>query len=426
MCRSCGAIVGGGQSQCAVCGAPTALTPEQLQAYRPADRETIRFARAILSRPNKFTIVLLVANLFVFLLMWESSGLTSQVLWQGFHEPVLIAYGAKLNYLINAPYHQWWRFIMPMFVHVNLPHVLINMYSLWIVGPYVEKLYGSAKFTVFWVLTGIAGVVASYLTVRPNLATSSLGRFLFKNMDVPSAGASGALFGLVGVLFVFGIKFRRELPEGFKRAFGTGMLPIIIINLFIGYVGRGIIDNAAHLGGLISGAALATFVQYSRPGTRRGITTAWRVLQSLALGVVLVGFYETARNFSSSQQQLAVQPVIEPAQVFAVYVGAMEQLQQKTQAVIENRDLHDVGAVTQHAVQVAVPDARAAELRNRLLVILSTAANAAAMVSPPAGDGPRHPAPLDPRINAEFQQWQNEYQEWFRQAEQQYTSETSK
>ena len=86
--------------------------------------------------------------------------------------------------------------------------------------------------------------------MRPDLAGGSFGRFLFKDMDHPSVGASGALFGLVGVLFVFGIKFRRELPEGFKRAFGVGMLPIIVINLIIGYLGRGFIDNAAHLGGL--------------------------------------------------------------------------------------------------------------------------------------------------------------------------------
>src|SRR4026207_1535818 len=167
MCRSCGAIVGASASQCAFCGTPTGLSPEQLQTYRAAERETIRFARAILSRPYIFTVVLLVANLFVFMLMWQSSGMTSQVLWAGFPEPVLEAYGAKLNFLINAPNYQWWRFITPMFVHINLPHLLVNMYSLWIVGPYVEKLYGSGKFIVFWVMTGIAGVVGRCLTVWP-------------------------------------------------------------------------------------------------------------------------------------------------------------------------------------------------------------------------------------------------------------------
>lgn len=429
MCRSCGAIVGAGESQCAVCGSPTALTPEQLRASPPTDRETIRFARAILSRPYMFTIVMLVANLFVFMLMWQSSGVTSQVLWGGFPEPVLVAYGAKLNYLINAPNYEWWRFITPMFIHINLPHVLVNMYSLWMVGPYVEKLYGSAKFIVFWVVTGICGVVASYLTVRPALATGSLGRFLFKNLDVPSAGASGALFGLVGVLFVFGIKFRRELPEGFKRAFGTGMLPIILINLFIGYVGRGFIDNAAHLGGLLSGAALAACVEYRRPGERPSIATAWRVLQVAALAIVIAGFYETAKNFQRSLQ-LATHPTVatlsDQAQIFINFAAALEQAKSKTKAVIENRDLSDVSAIGQRAMQAQAPDTHAAQLRDRLLTILSQAAGAVATASPPASDGPRRPAPLDQKLQDEFQQWNIEYEQWKQQAAQKYVSVTAK
>jgi membrane associated rhomboid family serine protease len=426
MCRSCGAIVGAGESQCAVCGTPTSPTPEQLNAYRPADRETIRFARAVLSRPFKFTILLLVANLFVFMLMWHSSGMSSQVLWSSFQESVLIAYGAKLNYLIDAPNHQWWRFVTPMFIHINLLHVLVNMYSLWIVGPYVEKLYGEAKFVVFWVVTGIAGVVASYLTVRPDLATSSLGRFLFKNMDVPSAGASGALFGLVGVLFVFGIKFRRELPEGFKRAFGTGMLPIIIINLFIGFVGRGFIDNAAHLGGLLSGAALATVVEYRRPGERRGMAAAWRILQVLMLGIVFVGFYETARNFRHSVA-LAVQPALtQQTQAFFSFAAAIDLAKQKTNAIIQERDTRNVDAIAQKALEAPAPDERAAELRVQLLSILAKATSAAASASPPAGDGPRRLPPLDPKLGEEFNQWQAQYDAWMKQAVQQYTTITSK
>ena len=57
------------------------------------------------------------------------------------------------------------------------------------------------------------------------------------------------------------------------------MLPIIFINLFIGFIGRSFIGNSAHLGGLFSGAALALFVDYRRPGVRASITTIWRVLQ---------------------------------------------------------------------------------------------------------------------------------------------------
>src|SRR5215467_13441289 len=307
MCRSCGAIVGAGETQCAVCGAPTAAQPPTDARQQPPDKETIRFARAVLSRPYKFTIALLIANVFVFLLMWESSGLAFAALQRGFPEAVLIAYGAKVNYLINAPAHQWWRFVTPMFVHIDILHLLMNMFSLLIIGPFVEKLYGSAKFVVFWVFTGIAGTVGSYLTIRPSLAHGALGSFIFHATDVPSAGASGALFGLVGVLFVFGIKFRHELPEGFKRAFGTGLLPVILINLFIGFLGRGFIDNAAHLGGLMSGAALALVVQYRRPGDSQGSAIAWRVLQVAALSVLAVSFFKIAQHFNSYRPQLVIE-----------------------------------------------------------------------------------------------------------------------
>ena len=255
------------------------------------------YARAVLSRPYIFTIVFLIANLFIFMLMWESSGMTSTVLWGQFPEDVLLAYGAKMNYWIYHQ-HQWWRFVTPIFIHVNLPHVLINMYSLWVIGPWVEKLYGSAKFVVFWVVTGIAGVALSYLTVFPGSRPGLIGSFLIKSEDLPSAGASGALFGLVGVLFVFGIKYRHELPEGFKRAFGTGMLPVILLNLGIGFLGRNLIDNAAHLGGLLSGAALATVVSYKRPGASAGMTIAWRVVQVAALLLVLVCFVMVKRHFA--------------------------------------------------------------------------------------------------------------------------------
>ena len=332
--------------------------------------------------------------------------MNSESLWQAFPEQVLLTYGAKMNYLIDSPYYQWWRFITPMFVHINLPHVLVNMYSLWMVGPYVEKLYGSAKFVVFWVATGIMGVVASYLTVRPNLATGSLGRFLFKSLDVPSAGASGALFGLVGVLFVFGIKFRHELPEGFKRAFGTGMLPIIIINLFIGFIGSGFIDNAAHLGGLLSGAVLALAVEYRRPGERKSVAVAWRVLQATALVVVVAGFYKVVRNFNRPIPQSVQQIAHERQQQFLTFIGAMNSLQEQESRLVHNNDGNEVEAVTQRIMEIPAPDARAAELRDRMVALL-------AKLTAAVKEGRQ----IDQPLIEERETWQRDYFEWFKGAQ---------
>jgi membrane associated rhomboid family serine protease len=283
-----------------MCGTPVARSAEPSPSQRThADPEAMRFIRAVISRPATFTFVFLVANIFLYLLMWLSGGATGRV---------LTAYGAKYNALIQQG--EWWRFVTPIFLHVHLPglgplHLLSNMYGLFMLGPYVEKLYGSARFVVFWVLTGIAGVVASYLTVRPEWARGALGQFLFKSYDTASAGASGALFGLMGVLFVFGIKYRHELPEGLKRAFGTGLLPTLVINLFIGYVGRGFIDNAAHLGGLVSGMGLALLVGYKRPGARGAVAHAWHAAQVACLALVVVSFAFVVRHFDAPPPQLS-------------------------------------------------------------------------------------------------------------------------
>ena len=421
MCRNCGAIIGAGQNQCGVCGASTTATAQPVDpGERPPDKETVRFARAVLNRPYKFTIALLVANLFVFLLMWASSRLSLNALVISFPDLVLIAYGAQLNYLIAAPNHQWWRLVTSMFVHIDVLHMGMNMFSLLILGPFVEKLYGSAKFIVFWVVSGIAGSLAMYLTLRPSLARGIFGSFLFRAVDGPSAGASGALFGLIGVLFVFGIKYRHELPEGFKRVFGTGLLPIIFINLFIGFVGRSFIGNAAHLGGLFTGAALAVVIDYRRPGARAGINTAWRVLQIACLALVALGAYKVIRNFNRPlpQQQVTV-TFNANSLIFLSYINVMNKVQEKVARVIHKNDLSDLEAVTQQALQAPVPDQRAAELRGQLLDILSKLAAAAASASPPpAGQPPQ----LDQNLITAYTEWRKEYDEWLRGAAKTYTA----
>src|SRR6185503_15866875 len=350
----------------------------------------------------------------------ESSGMSSTVLWTQFPEHVLVAYGAKLNYLINAPNYQWWRFIAPMYIHINLIHLLVNMYSLMMVGPFVEKLYGSAKFTIFWVVTGIFGLVASYLTVRPQLVTNAFARFIFKSDDLPSAGASGALFGLVGVLFVFGIKFRRELPEGFKRAFGTGMLPIIFLNLFIGYVGRGFIDNAAHLGGLLSGALVALVVDYGRPGERSGIAATWQVLKIAAIALVVVSFFKTAQHlgdplpaqFVTAAQSAPTAPSGEAENApYLYYAKATSDAHEAFNIAMADGNTGYIDAAIVNLEKAPHLEKESDDLRGRLKLLLNRAreSSAAATASPPA----TKPAPIQKdQLAKDFVAWRKDYNRW--------------
>lgn len=351
--------------------------------------------------------------------MWQASGLTSQSLWV-FPEPVLEAYGAKLNRLINEGH--WWRFVTPMFLHVGLLHLLVNMYSLWIVGPYVEKLYGSAKFFVFWVVSGIAGNVASYLTVvGAGTHRSMLGRFLFKTHDFASAGASGALFGLVGVLFVFGIKYRHELPEGFKRAFGTGLLPMILLNLFIGYVGRGLIDNAAHLGGLVAGAALAVVVGYRRPGERTTVAVTWQVFRTLAMAVVVISFWKIVQNFPRNPFPVSVAaPRVRTPNPknadFVTYIKAMNEAQEAFNEAIHG-DSSGVDKAVQSLDSAPPLDEKANELKTRLKSLLLDAKKLAPPSSPA---GNVSAAQSVGKLIESFVAWSRDYNQWLKVAVKDY------
>ncbi len=412
VCRNCGAIVGAGETVCAQCGLPLQLKHVAGDPRRPVyDHETMRFARAVLTRPHTFSILFLVANIFVFMLMWSSSGLTSQALF-GFPFEVLVVYGAKLNNLINAPAHQWWRFITPIFIHVNLPHLIVNMWGLWMIGPYVEKLYGSAKFVLFWVLTGVAGVMASYLTVWPDMHVNAIGRFLFKSQDNPSAGASGALFGLVGVLFVFGIKYRKELPEGFKRMFGTGLLPTILLNLLIGFLGQGFIDNAAHLGGFFAGAVLALFVDYRRPGERGPVAVFWLVLQVLALTLVVVSFVMVARKFPdvrALRQQAVAQNGRPTVAQTKAYIDAINQGQQALYAAVNEGDAGALDPAIKALGEAPKLDDKAAEIANDLKSLLERAQSLMAMQPGQARNDETE------KIEAAYQAWLEKRNVWIKE-----------
>jgi membrane associated rhomboid family serine protease len=407
MCAGCGAIVGAGQSACGVCGASAGSGAQAELAHAgqsPQDNETIRFARAVLTRPATFTFVFLAVNVFIFLLMSFSGAGGSE------NHEVLRAYGAKFNSLINAG--EWWRFVTPVFLHIGWIHLLVNMYSLFILGPYVERLYGSAKFVFFWVATGVAGVLASYLASGMEMQPGVLGRFLFRGGDGPSAGASGALFGLIGVLFVFGIKFRHELPEGFKRAFGTGMIPTILINLFIGYT-IPFIDNAAHMGGFVAGALLALFVSYKRPGQSARVAVFWHALQFAALAVVVVGFGQVARhlgdvrpNFSNPREslsQLGASPVNS-------YVEAINEGQAAFRAAFVQGDAEAANRAIEKLDRVPPLAAQPDQLRLELKQLLVRAHDLAVL-----GEKERKSARAIPQLKqlaSDFENWETRSDKW--------------
>jgi rhomboid protease GluP len=192
---------------------------------------------------------------------------------------VLILLGANFHPAIQDG--QVWRFFTSMFLHIGLTHLFFNVYALFIFGGEMERLYGHLRFILISVLSGLFGSLLSYGTSIAQL----------------SAGASGAIFGIIGMQVAFFLKHKKLFGDlGQRRLTNTAI--IIGINLFLGFTLPGI-DNMAHLGGLAAGVLLgyamapAYEVVDRFTANPRVINTAsfWSQLWAplLAVGLLVVG-----------------------------------------------------------------------------------------------------------------------------------------
>ncbi len=141
-----------------------------------------------------------------------------------------------------------WRLCASVFLHADLLHIFLNMLALFGLGRLCEAVYGPSRFLALFVLTGLAGALLSWAGRAPMLGDADVASM--------SVGASGAVFGLMGAGVVYGRRFRKVLPEPMRQIFWKGLMPWIVLNIFIG-ITLPRIDNLGHMGGLISGALLA-------------------------------------------------------------------------------------------------------------------------------------------------------------------------
>jgi membrane associated rhomboid family serine protease len=232
------------------------------------EQHDLDFLRAFWARRAVIAYSLFALNIIIFILMTFAGGSEN--------DATMLAFGVKSNFEIDQG--EIWRFLTPVFLHIGILHLAFNSYAIWIVGPQVEKLYGASRFLLLYVLTGIAGVAASY----------------WYHPRDPSAGASGAVFGLFGVLLVFSFKYRKTIPTFFSQALGKGILLTVGINLVIGYMIPQV-DNSAHLGGLIAGGLLAAVVPFQKPGEIPGKGS--KVLQAALVFLIGLSFFQVSIHY---------------------------------------------------------------------------------------------------------------------------------
>ncbi len=223
------------------------------------------------------SVVLLLANFGIYAAFALSGG--------GFmnaDSQLLIRWGSNFGpYTTDG---EWWRLLSAAFLHGGIVHLLVNMFTLFDVGSLCERLYGSRRYLVLYLLSGLLGSAAS----------------VWWNPSVNSVGASGALFGVLGATFVFMLDKRNGVPVSEMKAHATSMGVFIVYGVVNGLVATGI-DNAAHLGGLAAGLLLGfTLTRQGTPGMAAAGVAACAVAVAALVSLTpnLRGGYELDRRFS--------------------------------------------------------------------------------------------------------------------------------
>lgn len=218
--------------------------------------------------PTVATYVLLGLNILIFVLMTASGGSKNV--------NVLLEYGASYGPSFRAG--QYWRLVMPMFLHIGWEHLATNMFALWLLGNFLEPLYGYGRFSLLYVLSGMGGSLLS-MEASTHIA----------------AGASGAIFGIAGAMLVTGILHPETIPRRWKDVFGIGILLVILLNLIFGHFVHHI-DNWAHLGGLITGFVLAWVIPPARAGLANWSRSPAQPVLAIPVVIVLVAMGAAANH----------------------------------------------------------------------------------------------------------------------------------
>ena len=222
------------------------------------------FGGEVHARGNVVTISIIVACVAAFGLQFALPGFTMKFALIG----------------VDVADGQWYRLITSGFLHVSVLHILFNMWALWVVGPPLEGVFGRLRFAAIYFVSLLAGSATSYL---------------FGNPSIPAMGASGAIFGLFGALFVVARRMRWN---------AGGIAALILVNLLLPFWMPNI-DWHAHVGGLVAGASAAAVMAYAPQRSRRIVSIGvCLVLVGISVALVETRTAQLTNNPPSQIQQI--------------------------------------------------------------------------------------------------------------------------
>lgn len=183
------------------------------------------------------TITLVIINIMVFVIM-ELIGDTENTVF-------MMKTGAVWPpFILDG---QYWRLITSNFMHFGFEHIMNNMLVLACAGPILEKALGHIRYLILYLFAGIGGSVLSFL------------QMLYSGTYAVAAGASGAIFGIIGALLWIVIRHKGR----YETLTGKGLLFMIVISLYYG-ISSGEVDNWGHIGGVVMGFLLSV-IFYRKP-----------------------------------------------------------------------------------------------------------------------------------------------------------------
>ena len=194
-------------------------------------------------RKQVCTILLIIVNVCIF--FWLSfQGMTENAEFMLEHGALYVPHMMK-----NEEYY---RLVSSMFLHFDFDHLINNMVLLGVIGWTLEKEIGKVRYLIIYFFSGIAGNILS-----------TAGDILTQEFAV-SAGASGAVYGIIGALLYVAFRNKGHIGD----ISGRGLLCMIGLSLYYGFTGSGV-NNLAHIGGLIAGFILAVLLYWKRKRKRR-------------------------------------------------------------------------------------------------------------------------------------------------------------
>ncbi len=191
----------------------------------------------------------------------------------------LFDFGAKFRPAIQAG--EWWRLITAGFLHGGVMHILMNSWVLFDLGTQVEEHYGTSRYVTFYIFSTVTGFYASYLW-SPSL----------------SIGASAGIFGLIGAMIAMGVRDRSAYGSAVRSVYTRWAM----YGLLMGLIPFFAVDNAAHLGGLAGGFALAFIA--GTPKLVGNVEALWRALCGITIAVTLIAFAQMFRGMMSGAASL--------------------------------------------------------------------------------------------------------------------------